>query len=102
MWGSSTRKSIFKKRFQNKRAFITGARLELKYQVGLKLLRLGADFAISSQNPDSALANYQQEPDNKFESDMPIIYRPKFKKTQEYTVEVDDKLWQLVSEIGTK
>ncbi|MFA6028962.1 MAG: SDR family NAD(P)-dependent oxidoreductase [Elusimicrobiota bacterium] len=60
----------YAKRFQSadlggRTAYITGARLKIGYQAGLKLLRAGARVIVSTRFPHDAAARYAAEPDAK-------------------------------------
>jgi NAD(P)-dependent dehydrogenase (short-subunit alcohol dehydrogenase family) len=44
-------------------ALVTGGRVKIGYQAGLKLLRCGADLIVTTRFPRDAAARYAQEPD---------------------------------------
>jgi NAD(P)-dependent dehydrogenase (short-subunit alcohol dehydrogenase family) len=44
-------------------ALLTGGRVKIGYQAGLKLLRCGADLVVTTRFPRNAAARYAQEPD---------------------------------------
>ena len=45
-------------------ALVTGARVKIGYQAGLKLLRCGARLIVSTRFPNDAAARYSREPDS--------------------------------------
>ena len=56
-------------------AVLTGARIKIGYQIGVRLLRCGATLLATSRFPANALLRYQAEPDyDSWKGNLHLLY----------------------------
>jgi NAD(P)-dependent dehydrogenase (short-subunit alcohol dehydrogenase family) len=61
--GGSARKREQRADLRGRRALLTGGRIKIGYQLGLRLLRDGADLVVTTRFPNDARRRYAAEPD---------------------------------------